>query len=158
MEQRKARIFRGFIPVAPDIAKIREKIPDESLTSDRKIPYVEIGEMIGSPYGSKRFRTVTNVWRKELLSKGIVVGTVSGEAFIVADDNLKVDISAKKFSTASAYATRSLQVAGCVDRDQIEPTQSRKLDFIENLGKRFIEAARLRSKAPLPLLDKKENG
>jgi hypothetical protein len=57
-------IYRGGIPLAPDVAKLLEhyKTPEERSL----IPYADIAKIIGAAVNTNRFRSVVAAWRRVL--------------------------------------------------------------------------------------------
>jgi len=65
MSEHNGKIFTPFdgLPTAPDVKLLVERygVPEPGL-----IPHAEISALIGIPWPSARYTTVTNVWRNKL--------------------------------------------------------------------------------------------
>ena len=152
MKTKQAMYFAGT-PTEPDIRKIRETYPDDSLNDGDLIPYADIEKLIGAKRRGYRFQTVTSRWRS-LVEKesGRIIGTKPAVGFVVLRDDEKVDLSGGKMRSAFRHARRSMIVSGLVDRRKLNDEQRRRQDHIDQVAARTTEAARLAAKAELPEL------
>lgn len=62
----RANLWRSGIPIAPDVTRLHEVFGERVKTHGALIEYTEIETVLKVGYGSRRFATVTKVWRKEL--------------------------------------------------------------------------------------------
>jgi hypothetical protein len=133
--------FAG-IPTAPDVRKLCDTF--NARIKDREIiGYPEVVEALKTPKGSKRFQTVTNRWRKLLEDdEGIIIGCERGIGFKMLDNFEKVDLSSAKIKQAIKSTTRSVVVAGHIDRKQLNGEDLKRLDHQELTAAAILGAAK----------------
>lgn len=149
----ESELYFGGLPTEPDIKKIREFYPDQSLKVGDVIAYNDIAEILGVPYGSSRFKTVTDRWRKVFeKDSGKVLDCEKGVGFRVNHDSQNLDLSGKKLRTATRMARRSYIVAGRIDRKNLSDDERKRLDFQARCSAQVLAASQIKRTAEVPSL------
>jgi len=60
----RQNLFFGGLTTEPDVRKLMETYPRDKLLPDLVISYDEIEKLVGIQYGSSRWQSVTDRWRK----------------------------------------------------------------------------------------------
>lgn len=94
MAEEKYYSFKDGMPTGPDVAALQKAFPD--LKIGDTVSYEAVSGVIGCPWTSARFKTITTVWRRRLMESGLVLGCDPGESFRVLTAS---QISAKTYST-----------------------------------------------------------
>jgi hypothetical protein len=142
-------MFFGGVPTELEVKKLKQTYNE--LSPGQLITYEEVSELIGVEYGSHRFRTVTNRWRKEVESEtNIIIGCDAGVGFKVLVEPEKVDLSAQKTRTAGRAARRAYVVAARTDVAGLDQEDRRRLDHCVMMSSKILGAAQLTSKPKLP--------
>ena len=150
----KASMFFGGIPTAPDVRKIDERWPMKDLRVGDRMEYSDMEKTINYRRKTCRYNTVVNSWRKQVEREtGKIIGTVTGEAFVVLSDSEKVGLSGAKLKTAMRSTRRAVVVASLADRKNLSAEECARVDHLSEIGNRIHEAARLASKAEMPTLE-----
>jgi hypothetical protein len=147
----KKNIFIGGIPTGPDVRKIRQKYPDNTLSVGTTIEYKKISALIGHEPGSYRFKTVTSAWRKVVEKESaIFIGTNPGVEFVVLNEREKLDLAGSKYRHSLRASRRANIVASHVNRKEISEEEATRLDFIDNRSAAILSMARLKKTPILP--------
>lgn len=93
MAESKHYPWNEGLPTGPDVDLLMKTWPEPKI-GDR-FEYDAIAKLIGVDSKSARFTTVTNVWRRRMIEKSVVIECEAGEAFYVADIR---QIAAKSYS------------------------------------------------------------
>jgi len=145
-------LFFGGIPTATDVKRIMDAYPVETLTSGKLIGYDEIGAVINEPVRSNRWRSVSNAWRKRLEDESsILIGCKpEKKAFVVLNDDEKVDQENRKYRGAMKGVRRSLKIHTLVDLKQLSDERRAEHHFYEQRAKKILSIAQLRQPKQLP--------
>lgn len=151
MEQGK--VFRGGVPTAPDVRKLREMFPDKDLNVGDVLAYDDIAEVVGCAYGTSRFKSITDRWRKLVENEsGKIIGVSKGVGFAVLSDSQKLEVSHQKLRTAVRSAGRSLTVAMHIDRSNLTDDERLRLDHQNRINASLLAAAQISPNTELPKL------
>jgi len=144
-------LFFGGLPTEPDVKKIKEAYPDSELVTGKLIPYQDIAELIKQPFGTSRFRTVTNAWRKDvekLTNK--IIGVEPNIGFKVLSEPEKVVYGGQKLKMAGRAARRSYVIAARTDVLQLTDTERARLNHQTTICGKIIASAQLKNVPQLP--------
>ncbi len=81
MTQDRIYTWQDGLPTGPDVQILMSAYPD--LQPGTRIEYAEVEAKLGLKWDSRRFATVTKVWRERQLKLGVVVDCIPGKAFLV---------------------------------------------------------------------------
>jgi hypothetical protein len=147
----KKDLYFGGVPTDLDVKKIREVYPEHQMRIGQVIPYSQIVAIIGANYGTSRFFSVTNAWRKKVESEtSIILSAQEGTHFRVLSETEKVDLSASKLVSAAKHARRSFVIANRIDVKQISQEDKQRLDHQVNVSSKIIASSKLRKAPELP--------
>ena len=126
-------LYFGGIPTEPDVKKLMEAYPEESLIPGTEIPYSGVDAIIGVEYGNGRWQGVTNAWRKRVESDwSIVIGHTLesiGRAFVVLDNDQKFDLGKRQTRSGLKRVKRGYIVTGTlVDRASLSDERKAAYD------------------------------
>jgi hypothetical protein len=153
MMDKKSGIFGGGVPTDIDLRLLKDAFPVDKMAVGQLMPYAKVAAAIRCEVGSCRYRTVTNRWRKTIESEhGIIIGTKSGEGFIVLDDHEKLDVSSSKLRSSRRFARRSLQVAAKIDRKMLSAPELSTLDINTLRAASITATAQIRKALDIPSL------
>jgi len=145
------QIFRGSIPHNADIKKLKNAFPVESLSPGVEIPYDRVESVLQSNRRSSRFRSITHEWRRDIEnSHGIILGTMHGKAFYVANSKDMLKIGTTKLQVAGKYATRARQITSCADVGQLDADERARLTHIQNVAGTIALSAQTQRPKVLP--------
>lgn len=74
--------FDEGLPTKPDVDLLMQTWPE--LKVGDQIAYSTIEKLIGNPQESRRFRTITNAWRRRWSERNVVIECMTNRAFYVA--------------------------------------------------------------------------
>ncbi len=97
-KEQKVYLFGEGMPTGPDVAALQKQWPD--LKRGDLIPYEDVEIVIGADRHSARFRSCTNVWRKEELNKGIVIECRRATEFYVAGNSQVIALTPVAYDAA----------------------------------------------------------
>jgi len=146
----KQRLYFGGIPTEPDVKKIRERWPDDSLKVGQVITDEDMQNLILCDYGTSRFRTVTHAWRKALELAGILIGRERGVGFLVLNDSEKLDLQEGKVKTSVRAMKRSREIGTHVDRKKLTDEERTRQDFLDVKAANALLSLQTQSRAELP--------
>ena len=123
--------FKG-LPTDPEMRKLREAYPKDSLKEGRTIQYDELESIIGTAYGSSRFDTVISRWRRLMQREhGIHIDPhVPGKSLKVLDDHEKAEKAKKAFQESVKKELKSVMVFKDIARDNLTLEERAQTDFI----------------------------
>lgn len=149
----KVKLFFGGLPTGPDVQRIRNVYPENSLAPQQEISYAHIGEIIGSKYGTSRFISVTTSWRKFVEKEvNVIFGTDPGVAFVVLNEPEKVKLSERKLHSAAKFARRAYIISAMVNTKLLSDHEKARKTHAELVSANIISSAQIKSKTMLPTL------
>jgi hypothetical protein len=126
-----SKMFFGGVPTALDVRKLQEAFP--ALSPGDEIEHEQIEAVIEVDRASSRYRTVTNAWRKHLLTDAnIDIGAISGVGFRVLLDHERISTSVKGFQSGVRKQIRCVKRAILVRTD--DEILRRKQEVMNRLG------------------------
>jgi hypothetical protein len=143
-----AKLFFGGLPTGPSVDMIMDAIgiPVKGQT----IPYQEIEAAADISYGTSRWKSVTEAWRKRVEREhGLVIGCVPG-SFQVNDDTGLVTESRGRLRKALKNAKRSYVVVSLADRAMLTPEDQNRADLQRRLAQKMFEDASAEMKKIVP--------
>lgn len=145
--------FKG-LPTTMDINKLIDTYTKDMLIPDYEIPYDEVAEIVGVRYGSLRFKTITERWRKKCMNLyNIIIGCKEGEkSFIVLNEKGKLNLSGRKNQTATKLVKTSALIAMLVDRRKLTEDEAKELDFIKEKNSKMLAIGQIKINVELPKL------
>lgn len=146
-------LFRVGIPTDIDTKRLRERYPDSTLTPGTSITYAEVCAIIGV-HSEKdgRFKSVTNAWRKKLMSESGIVLKAQEQKFTVCGEPEKAQLSVDKTKMAARAVRRSTIIGKLVDRKALSEDQLKRFDFSQRFNSAVTALQSVRSQAELPTL------
>lgn len=149
----ETNIFSGGVPTAPDVKRLRDNFPDNTLQVGQQVKYGEVEKILGCSKHSYRFKTVTFRWRR-LVEKesNVIIGTDTGKGFVILDDHQKLSLSGSKLRTAARFAKRSYIVAGHINRRNLTDDEASRLDHQGKVAGAVLAAAAIKRNAELPTI------
>ena len=145
--------FFSGIPIEPDMVKLRNAFPESKMKTGDMIAYSQIGEVINAEYGTNRFRSVTNRWRREVTREtNIILGPEPKKGFVVLSESKKVDLSGSKLRSAARAATQSYMVAARVNIHELSEKEKVRYDHLVNTSSKILAAAQIKRRTALPSL------
>ena len=154
MGKNENALFFGGVPTEPDVKKLMEAYPAESLAPETIIPYIKVTEITGIAYNSSRWSSVTNQWRKRVEDDyGIMIGVIEetkGKAFIVFTESQKLDYCHKQTRGAVRKVKRAITVIPGINRNQLSEDEQKKKDHLSLVHGAMIAAAQMKQKKQLP--------
>lgn len=79
----QTKFWEAGLPTKTEVDLLMKTWPDPKVGD--VFSYEEVSKVIGVPWNTPRFKSVTTPWRKRLLEKGIVLECNPGVAFFAAD-------------------------------------------------------------------------
>ena len=149
----KDGLFFGGVTTKPEVRRLMEAFPLESLEPGFQIPYGEITKIIGAEPRSNRFRTVTNSWRKLLRSEHSIIVDPSSHfsgVFEVLNDSKKVAKVGKKIKSSVKMVREAVFVAGTVDVHKLTHDEKKTHDFYAQRSAAILTMGLIKCKVPLP--------
>lgn len=126
-----SKAYFGGVPTALDVRRLEEHFGD--LKPEAEITHEEVEQIIGVNRTEHRYRTVTNAWRKHMLTQSnIEIGAVNGIGFRVLSDAERVAGGIKGFQSGTKKQLRAVRRVGLVRTD--DEILRRKQDVINRLG------------------------
>ncbi len=149
-----AKLHFGGIPVAPDVKRIRDEWPDETLTEGQIISDADMETVIGCRKSHDRYQTVTQKWRKTVeMSCGAVIGREPGVGFKVLSDSEKLQLQEGKVKSSFRAMRRSRDVSIRIDRNNLSDDERKRQDFLDRKAAAGLLVLQTKSIAQLPQLD-----
>ena len=147
-------IFKIGIPTDFDVKRLRERYPDNSLTPGMEVRYADICAIIGvQSYKTGRFQSVTNAWRKAIMSEsGIILKAKEGTHYVVCDNADKAQIAVDKMKMAARATRRSIIIGKLVDRKALSEDQLKRFDFSQRFNASVLALQSVKPLAELPTL------
>jgi len=145
-------LFLGGVPTKPDVDKLIDTYPAESMNHGKIIGYDEIADVIGKT-STSRFRTITNAWRKQLFhGHGIVLDPSKKfpKAFEVLSEFGKVQKSQAETHSGVKKQVKAVRIISSVDVIQLSQEQRSEYDVAAKRAAALISAAQLRRPPILP--------
>lgn len=122
----KSQIGHG-VPTRADVEQLMKAfgLPAAGVV----ITYAEVEEAGHIRYGTDRWRTVTDAWRKRLLREHRIMLVCENKSFLVADDDRKSVCSSSKFKTGVRSLARSRVIDSVyTDRDKLTAQNQKAYD------------------------------
>lgn len=145
-------LFRIGLPTDIDVKRLRERYPDSQLTPGITIQYAEIFPIIGVKEDNGRFKSVTNAWRKKLLSESGIILKAQDKKFIVCDNAEKAQLSIDKTKMAARATRRSTIIGKLVDRNALTEDQLKRFDFSQRFNASVMALQSVKRQAELPTI------
>jgi protein-disulfide isomerase-like protein with CxxC motif len=149
--------YFGGVPTKIDVDKLRKEIgvPEEG----QLITYQRIAEVTGNKFGTHRYATVLNAWRRALRSEHeIEMGADAGKGLFRLKPGERVQHGSAKFRSGMRHIVRAARVVTMTDRSRLNPEEIRTADHLTLRAaniKAAIAAAPKTKEPGLGLLEKK---
>lgn len=125
----ESKVYRGGMPYGPDIKRLREAYPSNTLTEGLVMEHAALEGIIGAPKGSQRYYGVINSWRSEELNKnGIFMAWQPGDGLKVLSPS---EILARGDSVTLQKIKqlgRATKIYAWVSRDRLDEMGQKRLD------------------------------
>lgn len=145
-------LFKIGLPTGIDVKRLRERYPDNQLLPGVTIQYSDIYPIIGVKEDNGRFRSVTNAWRKAIMSESGIILRAQDKKFVVCDNVEKAQLAVDKSKMAARATRRSAIIGKLVDRKTLTEDQLRRFDFSQRFNASVMALQSVRSQAELPTL------
>ena len=145
-------LFKIGLPTGIDVKRLRERYPDNQLLPGVTIQYSDIYPIIGVKEDNGRFRSVTNAWRKAIMSESGIVLRAQDKKFVVCDNVEKAQLAVDKSKMAARATRRSAIIGKLVDRKSLTEDQLRRFDFSQRFNASVMALQSVRSQVELPTL------
>ena len=145
-------LFKIGLPTGIDVKRLRERYPDNQLLPGVTIQYADIYPIIGVNEDNGRFRSVTNAWRKAIMSESGIILRAQDKKFVVCDNVEKAQLAVDKSKMAARATRRSAIIGKLVDRKTLTEDQLRRFDFSQRFNASVMALQSVRSQAELPTL------
>ena len=145
-------LFKIGLPTGIDVKRLRERYPDNQLLPGVTIQYADIYPIIGVKEDNGRFRSVTNAWRKAIMSESGIILRAQDKKFVVCDNVEKAQLAVDKSKMAARATRRSAIIGKLVDRKMLTEDQLRRFDFSQRFNASVMALQSVRSQAELPTL------
>lgn len=145
-------LFKIGLPTGIDVKRLRERYPDNQLLPGVTIQYSDIYPIIGVKEDNGRFRSVTNAWRKAIMSESGIILRAQDKKFVVCDNVEKAQLAVDKSKMAARATRRSAIIGKLVDRKTLTEDQLRRFDFSQRFNASVMALQSVRSQVELPTL------
>lgn len=145
-------LFKIGLPTGIDVKRLRERYPDNQLLPGVAIQYADIYPIIGVKEDNGRFRSVTNAWRKAIMSESGIILRAQDKKFVVCDNVEKAQLAVDKSKMAARATRRSAIIGKLVDRKALSEDQLKRFDFSQRFNASVMALQSVRSQAELPTL------
>lgn len=146
-------LFRIGLPTDIDVKRLRERYPDNQLTPGKSITYAEVCAIIGVQSEKEgRFKSVTNAWRKKLMSESGIILSAKEQKFSVCDNSDKAQLSTNKTKSAVRAVRRSTIIGRLVDRKALTEDELRRFDTAQRYNASVIALQTIKYQPELPTL------
>lgn len=124
-----AKLFFGGVPTAPDVDKLNEAFPD-LVRNGRILTHQEIEVASGLVYGTNRYQTVVQAWRKRLAKKGIILSgrKAKGKGYAVLTGDQIVDYAQEKIQHAGRKVKHAVIAVSHVPDNELSTERRRYRD------------------------------
>ena len=146
-------LFRIGLPTGVDVKRLRDRYPDSTLTPGISITYAEVCAIIGvHSENDGRFKSVTNAWRKKLMSESGIILKAQEQKFTVCGEPEKAQLSVDKTKMAARAVRRSTIIGKLVDRKALSEDQLKRFDFSQRFNSAVTALQTVKPQAELPTL------
>jgi hypothetical protein len=145
-------LFKIGLPTGIDVKRLRERYPDNQLLPGVTIQYADIYPIIGVKEDNGRFWSVTNAWRKAIMSESGIILRAQDKKFIVCDNAEKAQLAVDKSKMAARATRRSTIIGKLVDRKSLSEDQLRRFDFSQRFNASVMALQTVKPQAELPTL------
>lgn len=146
-------LFRIGLPTDIDVRKLREHYPDSALTPGTTIPYSDIFTLLGLGFDkANRFHSVTDAWRKKLMSESGIILKAQDKKYIVCDNAEKAQLSVDKTKMAARATRRSTIIGKLVDRHALSEDQLKRFDTAQRYNASVMALQTIKHQPELPTL------
>lgn len=152
-----ATVFNKGIPTEPDVRRLCDVFAD--LPAGRKLAWSELAAVIGSEYGTHRFRSVVAAWRKKMdRERNILFGAVRGYGIEVLDGHGRTGAAGSTYKAGIRRVSRAGDIAVRTDVSTLSPQDRRVVDHVTRVAAelRLVAATRTRQLLPLSEYAKKQ--
>lgn len=148
------KLFFGGLPTDPEIKRLMDAFPESEMKVGDKFSYDRVSEVISAPYGSNRFRTITNRWRNIVEKRcGLFIGIppdMAGEGFRVLSEQEKLELACRKHGTVVTGIRRTSILIASTDRSALASDEDKKFyDLLHGRNAAMIASAQIRNKTKM---------
>lgn len=143
-DNRTTTFFRG-IPTEPDVKRLEEAFGVPKIGTE--IKYKAIADTIREAVGSHRYQSVVVAWRKRLENNHrVVLGTISGLAYVVLDGHGVANLSGATIKSALRKSGKAVKFAEIALTHELAPEDKRVAEHVRNVGAALRLAAATEAK------------
>lgn len=124
-----AMVFRGGLPYGPDIKRLDDAFPVDSLTEGRVIEHGELEKILTCKRGSSRYYGVIDTWIGQRRSaNGIVLVWEPTRGLKVLNPAEILEHAEVRTRQKIRQTGRAIRIFGLVDRERLDGTGQKRLD------------------------------
>lgn len=134
----ESKLFIRGVPTEPDVQKLRAAIgvPAEG----QLVTWATIETVVGCKYGTNRFRSIVDVWRRCMRREhNVVFAAEPGKGLVHLPPNERVEYGVRNRQFGLKKTFRAVTVIATTDRKRLTPENERVADHND----RFAAAMRL---------------
>lgn len=122
-------VFRGGLPFAPDVKRLEEAFPVDSLAEGRIIGHERLETIVQAKRGTGRYYGVINSWIHRLRNvNGVFVVWQQGDGIKVLNPAEILDHAELRTRQKIRQTGRAVKTFAWVDRTRLDETGQRRLD------------------------------
>ena len=146
-EDHSAVLNFGGLTTDPEIRKLKERWPKSSLAEGVIVTYSDVESVIGAEWGSNRYNTITERWRKMLRNEhGIHLDPfVFGASYKVLDAHEKFVKQCRKMQEANRKERFSLRTYRDIDLNKLTPEERKQADFVAAKSAKRLAIGQMKS-------------
>jgi hypothetical protein len=145
--------FKG-LPTDIELRKLKEEYPFDDLFEGQVFSYKEIEQLLNLKWGTSRWQSVTNRWRRTVEREvgKMIVPIPGAKQFKILDDPGKVEYSGKRQIEAKNKTVKSIKALALVDRAALPEELLPEYDFKLKRAAQWKAMLQLKRQLPKPEL------
>jgi len=122
-------VFKGGMPYEPDVKRLEENYPVQSLTEGLVIDHKILSAIVKCKQGTGRYYGVIDSWRKKLRNEnGIMLLWKQGVGLYVAHPHEILQHSEKRVREHLGGVRRGIKIIGHADRERLDELGKQRYD------------------------------
>lgn len=143
--------FRGGMPYSPDVEKLKEAYPVQSLVEGRLITHEEIEEVIKYKPKTQRYYGVVNSWTKKIENDhDIIMEWDPGIGLKVLSPHERLSSGECRIKRGIKATSRGVRFLGKVPRDRLDEDGKKRYDHVGRVSM-ILKTALAEAKKSLPI-------
>jgi hypothetical protein len=143
--------FKG-LPTDIELRKLKEAYPFDELCEGQLFSYKEIERLLNIKWGTSRWQSVTNRWRRTVEREvgKMIVPIPGAKQFGILDDPGKIEYSGKRQVEAKNKTVRSIKALALVDRARLPEELRPEYDFKLKRAAQWKAMLQIKRQLPQP--------